>query len=57
MEDAPVRLFEGTRHDIASEVDKVIPPVACWQERVLCKVLIQGGDVVLKRVILPNSSD
>jgi len=57
MENVPVRLFEGTRHNIASEINKVIPPVACWQEWVLCKVLIQGGGMVLKQVILPISSD
>jgi hypothetical protein len=57
MEDAPVHLFIATRHDIASKIDKIMPPILDWSVQVLPKIFIQGSNVVLKWVILPGLSD
>ena len=57
MKDAPVHLFVGTCHEVASKVDKIIPLIVDWNVRVLCKIFIQGGNVVLKGIILASISN
>jgi hypothetical protein len=55
-EDAPVYIFVGMCHEVASKVDKIIPLILDWNVRVLHKIFIQGGNVVLKGIILASIS-